>query len=145
MEKVYLNIKMENNNEYFPNRANKSDAGIDFFAPTDIVVNARKDKLISLDLRTEFPEGYVLIFAEKSGVSVNKKIDILAKVIDAGYRGIVHAHLYNNSDIDVTFNKGDKLVQGILLPCWIGTPTLVNNFIIESTDRGTGGFGSTNK
>jgi dUTP pyrophosphatase len=144
LDNFYLNVELVHPDAKLPTRANSGDAGLDFYTPVDVLIHPRKDILIPLGLKTEFPEGYVLIFAEKSGIATKKKLDILAKVIDSGYRGIVHAHLYNNSDETVMFKAGEKVVQGIVLPCWGGQVTKVNS-VTDNSTRGAGGFGSSGK
>ena len=64
-------------------------------------------------------------------------------IIDAGYRGDIMVALDNLSNEDYSINKGDRLFQ-------ICSPTLdpitfelVNS--LSQTDRGEGGFGSTNQ
>ncbi len=141
-EDFNLEIELIHKNAKMPTRANFGDAGLDFYTPEDIKIKPRSDVLIPLGLKTRFPEGYVLIFKEKSGISVKKKLDIGACVIDSGYRNIVHAHLFNNSDEEVEFKTGDKVIQGLIMPVWAGLPIKVNK-IEDITQRNQGGFGST--
>ena len=48
----------------------------------------------------------------RSGLSGKKKgIDVLAGVVDAGYRGEIMVCLYNTSDEDVEINRGDRIAQ----------------------------------
>ena len=63
-------------------------------------------------------------------------------VIDAGYRGICHVHLFNNGDDAVYFKAGEKVAQAIIVPVWDGQPELVEK-VNENTERGAGGFGHT--
>lgn len=140
-ENFELNVELVDDG-IMPTRATKGDVGLDFYTPIDIVIKPNEDALIPLGVKTAFPEGYALVFMEKSGVSVKKKCDILAKVIDPGYRGVVHAHLFNNSNQDAIFKKGDKVVQGVVFPVWTGVPQKVEE-VENNTERGTGGFGST--
>lgn len=63
-------------------------------------------------------------------------------VIDSSYRGIVHVHLFNNSDKTVHIKKHEKIAQMIVVPVWCGSPKKVETLDIN-TDRATGGFGST--
>lgn len=141
---AFLNVELTSEYAKLPTRAHSGDAGLDFYSPIYFRIPPRSDYLLPLDLKVEFPEGFALIFCEKSGVATKKKIDILAKVIDSQYRGVVHAHLYNNSDDWVFFDAGDKVVQGLLIPCWSGQPNLVKK-VDDRTSRGQGGFGSSGK
>jgi len=127
-----------------PQRGTKLSSGIDFFSPRNYQIQARSDILIPLDLKCILPKGYDLVVHDKSGVSTKKKLKVGAKVIDNDYRGIIHVHLFNLSDSDVTILPKDKIAQGILrkvefADC-VEVPT---GTIVNDTERGSGGFGST--
>jgi deoxyuridine 5'-triphosphate nucleotidohydrolase len=139
----YLNIKLEKNG-IMPTRAHDSDAGLDFYSPGDYEIKPNGDILIPLQVRTEFPKGYALIFKEKSGVATKKHLSLGACVVDSEFRGILQLHLFNHSDLYVPIKKGEKIVQAIVTPVWTGQPTLVNELNLN-TKRGEGGFGSTDK
>ena len=51
--------------------------------------------------------------------------------------------LYNMSDNDYTFHRGDKIVQMVIMPCCRPKLVVVDEF--EDTERGESGFGSTGK
>jgi dUTP pyrophosphatase len=141
----YLNIELVDKYAKMPTRGTDDSAGLDFYTPVDFHINPGEDALIPLGIKTEFPKGYALIMKEKSGLATKKKLEILACVIDADYRGIVHAHLHNTSKTEAAFfHSGEKVCQGIIVPIWTGTPKMVE-FIDEATQRGTLGFGSTGK
>ena len=138
----YLNVELTSENAKCPTRACPSDAGLDLYTPKTIVVPAGGDLLVPLDIRVEFPEGYAMIVKEKSGIATKKKLDVGACVIDAGYRGICHVHLFNNSKYDVTFLSGEKIAQAVIIRCWTGDPAVVDTVDLN-TVRGEGGFGHT--
>lgn len=143
-EDFFLEIELVDKNVKAPTRGTLESAGLDFYTPVDFFINPRSDKLIPLGIKVKFPKGYALIFKEKSGIATKKKIDIGASVVDSDYRGIIHAHLINNSDDVIRFNSGDKIIQAIITPLWIGSPKIVES-ISDITERGEGGFGSTGK
>jgi len=127
-----------------PQRGTKLSSGVDFFSPHKVVIKARSDALIPLDLKCILPKGYDLVVHDKSGVSTKKKLKVGAKVIDNDYRGIIHVHLFNLSDVDVTINPYDKIAQGILRKVEFADCVEVEAGTITSdTERGAGGFGST--
>ena len=64
-------------------------------------------------------------------------------VIDAGYRGEWGVILVNNGQEVVTIEKGDKIAQGIMQQAEQAQIELVE--VLEDTERGEGGFGSTGK
>jgi dUTP pyrophosphatase len=137
----YLNIKLEENG-IKPTRAHDSDAGLDFYSPGDYEIKPNGDILIPLQVRTEFPKGYALIFKEKSGVATKKHLSVGACTVDSSYRGILHLHLFNHSNMYVPIKKGEKIVQAVVVPVWTGNPNFVEELDLN-TDRGEGGFGST--
>jgi dUTP pyrophosphatase len=70
------------------------------------------------------------------------KLSIGACVVDAGYQGEVHVHLFNHSSNEVVIPAGEKIAQFVIVPVWHGTPRLVDKIVRETT-RGAGGFGSS--
>jgi dUTP pyrophosphatase len=62
-------------------------------------------------------------------------------VIDADYRGPLGVILFNHSDQDFAIKAGDRIAQLILEV--IVTPEVVEVEDLQSTVRGSGGFGST--
>lgn len=131
-----------------PVRGHETDAGIDFFVPDDydkIVLKPNEDILIDSGIKVIVPEGHALIFKEKSGVAVKKKLTIGAAVVDSDYRGVVHFHLFNNGNDEVDINPGDKIIQGLVIPIALIPPVEVSEVFYDrhTTERGEGGFGST--
>lgn len=130
-----------------PTKAHMTDAGFDFFVPNDFEpltlwpgMDARIDSLIKIDV----PAGWSLVFFNKSGIATNMKLIVGAQVIDSGYRGNVHIHVFNAGVELVKIMPGQKIVQGLLLQ--VPTVELVETTTFSadpSSERGTGGFGST--
>lgn len=131
-----------------PTRAHKTDAGIDFFVPDnfgEVVLKPGEDVLIDAGIKVVVPEGYALIFKEKSGVATKKKLTVGASVVDSDYRGVVHFHLFNSGIEAQIISAGEKIIQGIIVPI-----SLCNTIEIDESEyskletaRGEGGFGST--
>lgn len=140
-QKPYLKIELVHKNAKVPFRANKSDAGLDVYTPEDLLIPAGSHRKISLGWKCEFPEGWVLLVFNKSGIATKRGLDKGAEVIDSGYRGEVHIHLFNHSDRPAEFFAGDKIAQLLLMPVWDGVPSV--GTVDNNTDRGTGGFGSS--
>jgi dUTP pyrophosphatase len=89
------------------------------------------------------PEGYAGLIWPRSGTAVKAGLDVLAGVVDSGYRGEVCVVLQNHSDTDYTIKKGDRAAQMLIQKVGCVTVLLVSS--LDETDRGTGGFGSTGK
>lgn len=90
-----------------------------------------------------------LIAFNKSGLSANSGITVTAQVVDADYTGEVHVGILNNSDNTYIFQEGDKIGQFVHLPIILSEfeevdPDTYTHMTFDS-DRGEGGFGSTNK
>jgi dUTP pyrophosphatase len=124
-----------------PHRGTEGSSGLDVFTPIDVVVPARGDALIPLNLAFNIPFGWDLAVYNKSGVSTKKKLIKGAELIDSDYRGDCHIHFFNQSDIPVEFKKGDKISQLVMREVWMGKLEEVAE--LTETVRGSGGFGST--
>lgn len=126
-------------NAVMPTRAHKYDAGYDLFTPYTFTIEPRKPFTLKTGVHVHIPEGYVGMIKSKSGL--NTKHDIRTEgVIDCGYTGEIHVHLFNYGDKPYTFLQGDKVTQLVVIPCYIDDS-------MYSTDdkRGDNGFGSTGK
>lgn len=145
MEKP-LNIKVQflSENAIMPIRGTKHSSGMDVFSPIDVSIKPRSDVLIPLDLRFDIPIGWDLAVYNKSGISTKRKLDKGAELIDGDYRGNVHIHFFNHSDVEVKIKKGEKIAQLVMREVWLGDIELVDN-ISTDTERSVGGFGSTDK
>ena len=78
-----------------PFRANDSDAGYDLFSTEYATLEPFQRKLISTGINIEIPEGFYGRVAPRSGLACKKGIDVMAGVIDSGYRGEIKVLLIN--------------------------------------------------
>lgn len=149
---------MENDCLYFckvrdvksPIKAHPFDAGFDFFIPNDFgrrILPPGADILIPSGIKVDVPEGYALIAMNKSGIATKQKLRHGASVVDTGYSGEVHIHLFNDGPTDMVLEGGMKIIQFVLVK--IGTHQSYEispeEYEKRMTDfeRGEGGFGST--
>ena len=104
--------------------------------------------LIPSGIKVKFPKGYCGLLVDKSGVASKVGITLLAKLIDEDYQGEIHFNLVNTSDMAVKFCPGQKITQMVVMPVSYCQPEEVSTidelYAGEITDRGEGGFGSTN-
>lgn len=127
---------------YMPERAHELDAGYDLRTPKDFTMYGTTNVTINTGVHIEIPKGYVGFLKSKSGLNV--KYDITGEgVIDAGYTGSIVVKLYNNGRYMKQFNRGDKIIQLVILPIY--TPELIQVDSLEETERGNNGFGSTGR
>ncbi len=148
-------------NAVIPTRAKQSDAGYDLYACDRAVIAPMERRVVPIGLCIEIPEGYYGRIAARSGLAVKKGVDILAGVIDSGYRdevGVVIINLnlpetlFSNNAALNTFDKmfgsgvkfeirpGDRIAQLIIEKCY--SVNWIESKLSES-DRGLGGFGSS--
>ncbi len=128
-----------------PTRGTIGSAGIDFYVPNEfssIYLEPFKDINIPSGIKADIPHGFVLLAFNKSGVSLKKRLQVGASVVDSDYTGEIHLHIYNTTDKTVVIDPGEKLVQFILIPYSPETIEVVQE-INKQTSRGDGGFGST--
>lgn len=127
-----------------PNYAKNGDGALDLTA-TDFDITKDGKYVYSTGLAFEIPEGYVgLLFPRSSICKTRLSLSNAVGVIDSGYRGEVK--FVFNVDVESKNDHyciGDKIGQLIIMPY----PKVVLEEVQElsSTDRGTGGFGSTGK
>ncbi len=133
-----------------PTRGTAGSAGIDFYVPDgypqeDCEILSGERFFIPSGIKANVPEGFALIAMNKSGVSLKKNLMVGACVVDSDYQGEIHLHLINVGQDNVEICPGDKLVQFLLVPVDHGPVELVSeeDLYASTTDRGTGGFGST--
>ena len=139
MTKLY--IKKLSNNATTPTRGSSKSAGMDLYAARNYTVLASKRRLISTDIAFEIPEGYYIRIAPRSGLAHKNGIDIFAGVLDQDYIGPCGVILYNSDIEDFYIKKGDRIAQAILEK--IDIPEIIEVDSLESTERGSAGFGST--
>ena len=72
---------------WIPTKSNPDDAGFDIRSIETCTVPAGHSLLISTGLSLEVPEGFYTRIAPRSGLALNKGIDVHAGVVDRGYTG----------------------------------------------------------
>lgn len=135
--KYYLDPKA-----FAPSKAHAEDGGIDIRTPIAISVPANSSIIINTGVHVAIPTGYVGFLKSKSGLNVRYGLQSEG-VIDAGYTGSIVVKVYNHSDADYYFDRGDKITQLVILP--IPEVELMEVDTFEATERGNNGFGSTGK
>lgn len=131
-----------------PTRGTEESAGLDLFVPEDHdSINLAPGESVNVPsgLKVYLQEGKVGLILNKSGVGV-KGVLVGAQVIDSDYRGEIHLNVHNVSSKAVRFQPGQKLVQMLIIDVDLSLPLEISNEAYEdkgTTQRGTGGFGST--
>ena len=127
----------------------KKDSGFDLFVPEDVILPPGEITLINMFVRCAvYKNGEPCPFYMYSRSSTPIKYGLILAnsvgIIDCGYRGPLMASFYNTRSVPVEIKRGTRLVQ-------ICMPDLSYDFsvellrILDTTERGEGGFGSTGK
>jgi dUTP pyrophosphatase len=138
-----MKIKIKNDLAKCPSKGSAFSAGYDLYSIVEDEILPQERKLIPTGIILEIPEGYYGRIAPRSGLALKHGVDVFAGVIDSDYRGEVGVVLYN-SDKTNTFSikKGDRIAQIIFERCF-SFPLEIEERELASTNRSSGGFGST--
>jgi len=120
-------------------------AGMDIRAniSKSIILNPLERAIIKTGLFMSLPRGLEAQVRPRSGLAAKKGITVLNSpgTIDADYRGEVGVILINLSQDCFTVNNGDRIAQLVIARHEQIKWTEVT--VLDETDRGEGGFGST--
>lgn len=130
-----------------PTRGSAAAAGYDLYAAvkTDVKVPAHSTVKVGTGLAFELPQNtFAAIFA-RSGLATKQGLRPAncVGVCDSDYRGEYIVAIHNDTDEEQTITAGDRIAQMILIPYLPMELTEVEE--LSSTERGSGGFGSTGK
>jgi len=142
---MIINFKRLKTGAELPIKATKGAACYDAIIPEDFPpLEPNTIRIIPLGFSCEVPEGYELQVRSRSGLA-SKGILVANGVgcVDSDYRGELGVILYNASQFIIPLSKGDRICQLKLS----AAPEIKWNIIDElsDTDRGEGGYGSTDK
>lgn len=138
-----VKIKLFDSSLPLPEYKSSGAAALDLYSRLDITINPGEVVYVPLNVALQVPENYFVLLSARS--SLQKKGLMMANGIGIGdydYRGDgdeYKAALYNFSKQTVQIEKGERLVQMIVLQR--EKINLEKLEIFDSSDRG--GFGST--
>lgn len=122
-------------------------AGLDLraFITEDIVIKPLQRVLIPTGLFIALPVGYEAQIRPRSGLAYKHGLTVLNSpgTIDADYRGELKVLLVNLSDTDFTVANGERIAQMVVAKHETVNWQPVE--VLESTERGEGGYGHTGK
>lgn len=143
-----MNVKIINKGTCpLPSYETVGAAGMDVRAnlSASVRVSPGERMLVPTGLYLEVPAGLECQVRPRSGLALKKGITVLNTpgTVDSDYRGEVGVILINLSNENFTIEPNDRIAQ--LVFCPVIQVTLIETAALESSDRGTGGFGSTGK
>src|SRR5262252_7338251 len=100
-------------------------------------------KLIPTGIAIALPEGYEAQVRARSGLAFRHGLAVVNApgTIDADYRGEIQALLVNLGSEPVTITRGMRIVQLVIAP--VVRAHILDAASLDTTSRGSGGFGST--
>jgi dUTP pyrophosphatase len=124
-------------------------AGLDLLAavPEDapLVLAPGKHALVPTALTIALPSGYEAQVRPRSGLAAKHGVTVLNSpgTIDADYRGEIGVLLINHGDAPFPIRRGERVAQMVIAA--VVRAELVPATALSTTDRGSGGFGSTGR
>ena len=141
---MQINIINKSKHE-LPSYETIASAGMDLRANLDkaVILKPLERTIIKTGLFIALPVGLEAQVRPRSGLAAKKGISVLNApgTIDADYRGEIGVILVNLSNEDFTINDGERIAQMVIAKHERADWNLVEK--LNTTDRGTGGFGST--
>jgi len=120
-----------------PTRGTAGAAGYDLYLDADsVTVPPGVPTLLSTGVKCEIRDGFFGQIRDRSSVALKKSCLVMAGVIDSDYENEVKVLLVNVSNTPMTFQRGDRIAQMIIMKYEI------NDNDVSLVKR-TGGFGST--
>uniref|UniRef100_A0A8C5W670 Deoxyuridine 5'-triphosphate nucleotidohydrolase n=1 Tax=Microcebus murinus TaxID=30608 RepID=A0A8C5W670_MICMU len=126
-----------------PTRGSARAAGYDLYSAYDYTIPSMEKAVVKTDIQIALPSGCYGRVAPRSGLAAKHFIDVGAGVIDEDYRGNVGVVLFNFGKENFEVKKGDRIAQ--LICERIFYPEIEEVQVLDDTERGSGGFGSTGK
>ncbi|MES2599869.1 MAG: dUTP diphosphatase [Pseudomonadota bacterium] len=124
-------------------------AGLDLLAavPEDkpLTLQPGQRALVPTGLMIAVPPGHEAQVRPRSGLALKHGVTVLNSpgTVDADYRGEVSVLLINHGDAPFTIRRGERIAQLVIAA--VTQANLVAVASLSSTDRGSGGFGSTGR
>ena len=138
-------IKRLSKNISLPKYETDGSSGMDISADieNEIEILPGKSAVIPTGLAVSIPKNFEIQIRPRSGLAAKNKISVLNTpgTIDADYRGELKVILINHGDKIFKIEKGLRIAQMVLCP--VIKATIKDVDILETTKRGSGGFGST--
>jgi len=143
-----MTIQIINKSKHtLPKYETAASAGMDLRANIDnsIILKPLERVLIKTGLFIALPVGFEAQVRPRSGLAYKFGVTVLNTpgTIDADYRGEIGVILVNLSNTTFTIQDGERIAQLVIAKHEQASWQEVS--VLETTERGKGGFGSTGK
>jgi dUTP pyrophosphatase len=144
---VLIRIKKLIDKAIIPARGSQQAAGYDLYAcaDEDIVIAPHSTVKVGTGLSIAIPDGYFGAVYARSGLASKQGLrpSNCVGVIDSDYRGELIVAMHNDTEVEATINKNERIAQLVVMPFL--SVEFEETEELDDTERGSGGFGSTGK
>lgn len=142
-----ISLQRLDKNAILPKRMTEHAAGYDLYSchQENIIIKSGEVKLIPTGLAIALPIGFEAQIRPRSGLAVKHQLGVLNSpgTIDADYRGEIKIILFNFGKTDFTIEPQTRIAQMIIAKHETVNFELTEK--LDETERGSGGFGHTNR
>lgn len=141
-----VELKIDAPSHLMPTQATKGSAGMDIYV-RDVELTHKGFLMVYTGLRVSFPDDHVLLIYPRSGWAAKYGLSLVngVGVIDSDYRGEITLMMSSkDASLSELFNlvqPGVRIAQMILQP--IPKVKIIQTKELDTTERGSGGFGHT--
>ncbi len=145
MKRLGVKVKILNPDAIIPKYQTEEAAGFDLHSVDEKTIKAGERDVVKTGLAVALPKGYELQVRPRSGLALKNGITVLNTpgTVDSDYRGELMVILLNTSGEDFIIKKNDRIAQAVIKEILQADFAVVDE--LDSTERGSGGFGSTGK
>jgi dUTP pyrophosphatase len=124
-------------------------AGLDLLAAvpqnTPLVLAPGESAMVPTGLAIALPDGFEAQVRPRSGLAAKHGVTVLNApgTVDADYRGEISVILINHGKIPFTIHRGERIAQMVIAS--VARAEFVPVATLPSSERGSGGFGSTGR
>ena len=141
-----MNVQIINKSKHqIPHYETEGSAGVDLRANIEepIILKPLERAIVKTGLYIALPQGFEAQVRPRSGLAAKKGITVLNSpgTVDADYRGEIGVILVNLSNKDFVVNDGERIAQLVIAKHERVNWQEVD--VLNETERGSGGFGST--
>lgn len=154
MSRVNIKFIKTHDNAILPTKAHNGDNCFDLYAVEDTVIPRSSygpvdevivgSAVVPIGITVGYiSEGYGFVLRPKSGLGFKAGLQPHLGEIDNGYRGDCAVKMYNFSNKDYNYKKGDKVAQIKIEKIY--DTKIEWTYEAEEAERGDSGFGSSGK
>ena len=138
-----LKVKLLRPEANRPAYAHPGDAGLDLCAVDALVIPSGHSALVKTGIAVALPSGTEGQVRPRSGLALNNSVTVLNTpgTVDEGFRGEIGVILINHGSAPFYVEPGMRIAQLVVSPRLRVDVVQVDD--LDSTHRGSGGFGST--